>query len=450
MRRNKSRGKLGVLFIVAAICLAALGIAYSAWTDTIFIHGTVTTGNVDINIVMLSETYVYKDLDTDGDVVCHKYINKAPLEPGQIGPSEWVIPPIPENNILVASAQTTMTDDDTVEITYTNLFPCRDFMADVELEYQGSIPVKIQLGDWVFDGDEIEIPGECDLQYEDWLEWAYAEGILTTTFFIKDEVGEYTIPVEEGYQLHEGDFLKLVVTIHLPQWLYGVDDDCNIETPPVDVPTDFLMDLSGSFSFNFVVVQWNEYPYDGGGCEEEEPPIGLHADVMLTLDGSGSISGYETELRDAANAFVDAILTPDDGMIGVVVFSTTASLESSFTTDATALHTLIDGPIFPYGWTNLEAAIALSQNELATNDRTPDSGPDPSYPDFMVIITDGEPTAGGDPLDDATAAKAAGTRIFVLGIGDPDPTLLSSIASPGDYYPVADWTDLETALLNLV
>ena len=232
------------------------------------------------------------------------------------------------------------------------------------------------------------------------------------------------------------------MAIHLPQ----IDEN--------GLPTDYLMGLTGDFGIEVTVVQWNEYPYEGGGCGEE-PPIGHHADVMLCLDRSGSISGYESYLQTAAKAFVTALLAPDDGQVGIVSFATTATLDTTFSTDITYLHGIIDGLVFT-GSTNLEQGIQLSQNELATADRTPDSDPDPTvtvYPDYMVIITDGAPTAGGDPTDDATAAKAAGTRIFVLGIGLTNPTtvaLMTAIASPGDYYDVADWTLLEALLLSLV
>jgi hypothetical protein len=180
-------------------------------------------------------------LDTDACVILHR---------PDIAPSP--------NSILVASAWAEQAldgsdepIDDAVEITFDNLFPCIDFMADVVFEYQGSIPVKIQLTDWNFVGTQVEIPGDGVV---DWLKWMYDNGHMTFTFMIKDESGQYTIPVKEGYQLHQGAMIKLVVNIHVPQEI-----NIGTEEVPILVQTDFLMNCDGKGFVNFQVIQWNEY-----------------------------------------------------------------------------------------------------------------------------------------------------------------------------------------------
>jgi len=375
------------------------------------VEGSVSTGSVEWEVVDYSGTYVWKVYDEpDTGYGLETVVTDNP---------EFSVPP--EEGFRVAYAEAMPgTGEYDVDVIFDNLFPCIWFKADIVIKYTGSVPGKIN-----------------DIIYSDpiagWIEPLIAGGHIYAT--ARDE--EQNV-VELGHQLHENDLIYIELYIHLPQYW---DDG---------TPTDDLMLKSGGFTASFEVVQWNEYPYEGGECGEE-PDIGHNADVMLTLDTSGSIIGYETDLQDAAKAFVSAILSPDNGQIGIVSFNYDATLVSTFDTDIPTLHGLIDGLSFD-GLTNLEAAIIMSQNELATADRTPDSDPDPNamYPDYMVIITDGNPTAGGDPVDDATAAKAADTRIFVLGIGISNPTLLTSIASPGDYYDVADWDDLETILLGLV
>lgn len=424
MRRKKNKGKIGVLFIVSAMLLAGIGVAYSAWTDTIYISGTVTTGDVDINIVNYSGTWVWKDLYDDDPtnglecVVTH--------DPGFIA------------DYLIAWAEarpgvdpTGEPMDDAVTMEYFNLFPCIDFMADVVLHYEGSIPAKVQMGPWVFNGDIIDIPGVP--VPTDWLEWAYANGYLTTSFQVLEN--NSWIDVEEGYQLHYCYLLKLIVTIHIPQL---------IEVNNVLVSTDFLMNLNGSFTFDFEVVQWNEYPYLGGDCGG----ISGHADVVLAVDTSYSVysGGGEGFARNASKAFCAALLSPDDANVSLVSWDDTAYLETTFTKDLTLLNNLIDALVFDGGSTNLTAAIVMSQDQLDNYDRTPDV----DYPDYMVIITDGLWNVGGDPQGYADAAKAAGTLIYVLGVGIPDPTILIPIASPGCYYDVTNWSDLESVLLSII
>ena len=427
-----STAKLGVMFIVAAMALAGVGAGYSAWFDTITVHGTVSTGDVDIDVEKVSSTWVYKVLEAP-DTGCgletvyhHGWGSTDPTPPAGIEGIDWW---------LIASAVAAIDagdDADAITVTYDNLFPCIDFKVDYLFQYDGSIPAKIQVTDPMFTGDNADffntliwtLPG----QYPE-MGFCYGE------MWMSDADGNQLVNIVdlEGYQIHEGDYILLVITLHLAQ-------------------NNDLMNMDASFTAEIEVVQWNEYPYDGGGCGDQ-PEIGKNADVMLTLDTSGSIHGYETSLKTAAKAFVIALLSPDNGQVGIVSFDDGAVLETTFSMDDIYLNGIIDGLIEPFmGMTNLEHGIQLSQNELATADRTPDSDPDPNamYPDYMVIITDGNPTAGGDPADDATAAKAAGTRIFVLGIGISNPTLLTSIASPDDYYDVADWDDLEAVLLGLV
>jgi hypothetical protein len=59
-----------------------------------------------------------------------------------------------------------------------------------------------------------------------------------------------------GTQLHWCDYVKLIVTIHLPQ---EIDIDIPGGEGKILVPTDFLMSKSGSGTVTIEVVQWNEY-----------------------------------------------------------------------------------------------------------------------------------------------------------------------------------------------
>jgi len=405
-RKGINSTKIGVLFIVSAITLAGLGAAYSAWTDTIYIAGEVSTGSVGWHFTDYSGTWVWKVYGPNHPV------NEIYIVTGT-NDTTWQSNYPGCTFILVAWAFAEQDGDDHhAWVEYENLFPCIDFAADVTILYTGSVPGKINsinmIDPWPEVGDEEII-----------------DDYTTIVITIYDETGALIYQGDPylGLQFHNGYTIHIVMTIHLLQ-------------------DNTLMNLNGDFAVSVEVVQWNEYPYEGGECGE--PPIGEHADVVLVLDTSGSIYGYEDDLIDSANAFVTALLS-DDAEVALVEFNDDAYLLSTFTTNEAALHALIDA-LDAGGMTNLEAAIIMAQNELATTDRTPDS----TYPDYMVIITDGEPTVGGSPLDDATAAKAAGTRIFALGIGLPDATFLQQIASPGDYYDVLDWDDLQAVLLSLV
>lgn len=175
-------------------------------------------------------------------------------------------------------------------------------------------------------------------------------------------------------------------------------------------------------------------------------------DLMLVNDRSGSIGSSITDLKTAATAFVD-ILTPSvaGNHIGENSFSDTGTLDQILTGDGNLVKTAINA-LVSSGRTRLVDGISQATAELSgANDR-------PAIPDYMVIITDGQPNepppdanAEAVALAAATAAKAAGIKIFVVGVGaQVDPAYLKTIASGDDhYFAAADYANLELQLSNL-
>lgn len=182
---------------------------------------------------------------------------------------------------------------------------------------------------------------------------------------------------------------------------------------------------------------------DGGiGCNNK-------SDVMFVLDSSGSIDPTDLgTMKTAAQAFAVALAPSAPGNhIGVVDFDSDATLEQTLTEVLAdinnAINSLVSG-----GSTALGDGINVASVELASvRDRL-----DSDAPDFMVIMTDGQPNAGADPIAAATAAKAAGTTIYVVGIGDGVNAdyLRNNIASSSShYYSAADFASLESVLAGL-
>ncbi|MFZ2521880.1 MAG: VWA domain-containing protein [Minisyncoccia bacterium] len=190
---------------------------------------------------------------------------------------------------------------------------------------------------------------------------------------------------------------------------------------------------------------------------EEAIACNARIDLMIVMDNSSSINDTEEAMmKSGAVAFVNALtITTPGNHGGLTSFDDGAVLSQALTDNQATLLAAVNAP-FGSGLTNLEAGILGATTELGgPNDRTPDT--DSDFPDVMVVITDGNPTASNGPDTDeidafnaATAAKSAGIEVYVVGVGaDVNAGYLATIASPGKYYSAENFSDLESALLTI-
>ena len=189
----------------------------------------------------------------------------------------------------------------------------------------------------------------------------------------------------------------------------------------------------------------------GGELSCNESP-----DVMLVLDRSGSIGSDMPTLKNAAIAFVNALNPSTLGAhMGQSSFASAGSLNTHLT-DATSTIIANINALASSGATDLEAGITLASAELGGGDGHDRN--DATSPDYMVIITDGQPNVPNqaqgeaDGLAAATSAKNAGTTIYVVGVGSQvNPAYLQQIASsPAHYFSAANFGDLQAILETLV
>ena len=146
---------------------------------------------------------------------------------------------------------------------------------------------------------------------------------------------------------------------------------------------------------------------------------GNPTDVMLVLDRSGSMAGPEfAHMKAGARAFVDIMDEATDGVldgviangsrVGLVSFSSNATVNEPLTSNANAVKADINS-LVASGETNHSSAFQVAQAQLAATQ--------PANAKKLIMFTDGQTTVGGDASDDAAAARAAGTEIFAIGLG---------------------------------
>jgi len=180
---------------------------------------------------------------------------------------------------------------------------------------------------------------------------------------------------------------------------------------------------------------------------------GLEETVILAIDVSASMRATDVEptrldaAQRAAKAFVEAM--PKTVRVGIVSFAGTAAVVQGPTLDHQEVEDAIDrlsvGPS-----TNLYGGIALSlaamfpedgvELEHFTDARTPTRSTDKPHVErsrrgsvepgsyrsgAIVLLSDGQRTMGGDPIDAAHMAADRGVKVYTVGLGTPEGSVIS-------------------------
>jgi len=159
--------------------------------------------------------------------------------------------------------------------------------------------------------------------------------------------------------------------------------------------------------------------------------------VILAFDVSSSMKADDLEptrmeaAKAAARAFVEN--QPRTILIGVVAFSGGGVVVQPPTGDQAAVLSSIDR-LSPQGGTSLGQGIFSSLGAIAGEtiaieetvlEESPEIGQIGRFPSaVIVLLSDGENTDSPDPLEIAQIAAEAGVRIFPIGIGSPEGTVL--------------------------
>lgn len=180
---------------------------------------------------------------------------------------------------------------------------------------------------------------------------------------------------------------------------------------------------------------------------------GLEETVILAIDVSASMQATDVEpsrldaAQRAAKAFVAGM--PKTVRIGIVSFASSAAVVQGPTLDHQETEDAIDrlrlGPS-----TNLYSGIALSlatlfpqdgiELEHFTDSRTSSRSSDKPHAEqsrqgavepgsyrsgAIVLLSDGQRTMGGDPIDAAQMAVARGVKVYTVGLGTPEGSIIS-------------------------
>lgn len=191
-------------------------------------------------------------------------------------------------------------------------------------------------------------------------------------------------------------------------------------------------------------------------------------DVMLVIDASGSMMSkldsqdYPTGcdastpphptlsrwalVRQSLDLFLNVLAnTAPEEQVGLVTYGTNATFHQTLTNDYNLISAPIDaiGSAPISGWTNLGEGLLFGQTYLTT---VPESRFYAAR--TIVLLTDGQPNVGPDPIDEATACKDKNIVVHTISFSDfADQAMMQEIAdiTGGDYYHAPDSATLLSA-----
>lgn len=226
--------KIGLLTMALVLALGTLGMGYAAWTDEIFIDGSVRTGTVNLDVVALSGSAAMKTED-HGFEWWHGWMDDYPE-----GFADWY--PDGRPPMYVGQAKAEERTDGSIFIWMDNLFPLPDgkhWMVDMLLHYSGSVPARLHA--------DIASGGDDDVLAEYVTFAAYQLPGFDPAEHM-DDIHEWMVPanlIDTGIQVHFCDYILVVMIVDLPQ-----DND--------------LMGLYAEFRASIQAVQWNEFQEGAG------------------------------------------------------------------------------------------------------------------------------------------------------------------------------------------
>ena len=169
-------------------------------------------------------------------------------------------------------------------------------------------------------------------------------------------------------------------------------------------------------AFGFAIIALAQPRY--GFIERETKQKGR--DVIVALDTSRSMLATDvspTRLARAKLFTQDLVRLLQGDRIGLVAFAGSAFLQAPLTLDYNAILNALselDTTVIPKGGTNIAAAIATAREAF---------GKAEGQTRALVILTDGE-ELDADGIAAAKQAEAEGIRIFTVGIGSPEGSLI--------------------------
>jgi len=169
--------------------------------------------------------------------------------------------------------------------------------------------------------------------------------------------------------------------------------------------------LMGTVLFTAVALAGPKYGYRWQEIRQQG------VDIIIALDCSRSMTAADiqpTRLERAKREVFDLLAMLKGDRVGLVAFAGTAFLQCPLTLDYDAFNLFLNSlspDYLPVGGSDITGALATALDSF-----DPKSASDKA----VILITDGENTGGGEPLEAAETLKDNKIKLFCIGVGSSD------------------------------
>ncbi len=169
--------------------------------------------------------------------------------------------------------------------------------------------------------------------------------------------------------------------------------------------------LMGTVFFTAVALAGPKYGYRWQEIHQQG------VEIIIALDCSRSMTAADiqpTRLKRAKREVFDLLTMLKGDRVGLVAFAGTAFLQCPLTLDYNAFNLFLNSlspDYLPVGGTDIHGALATAQESF---------DPQSASEKAVILITDGENTGDGDPLQAAETLKEKQVKLFCIGVGSSD------------------------------
>ena len=217
MNVRKRRPPLGVAAVLLLLGIVVIGVVYGLWSKTLFIDGTVNTGDLNAEWIVASSNDSGVQID--------------PCTPG-FNPLDC--DSFPHKHVGTMECEIDSGDPQILHFTVTNAYPSYEADCQVEFTNTGSIPWKVE-GIAVIPGPELTTP--C------------VQIGPTTAGSVEQQCDELTIRLVDNLctQVDPGDPLGLASSLRI-----------HVEQPALENDDPGYPPGGYTFGVELFLVQWNE------------------------------------------------------------------------------------------------------------------------------------------------------------------------------------------------